>query len=232
MSADPIGVVCGLKSEAALLTSLRETGRLQVFLSGADSSRARSAAERLVTDGVSALVSFGLCGALHPDLAAGDLVLADAVVSERPDVNPWHCDAAWLTDLRPTLSESLRKRCHVGCVLGAERVIAIANEKVKLGQAYGALAVDMESHAVAEAAVRHGLPFLVLRACSDDATQDLPEAALRATQADGSVKIAPVLAALSRQPGQLAGLMALAKGSKRAHAALARALESGALLPR
>lgn len=222
-----IGAVCGLKSEATLLDPLVETGILKVAVSGANTQRAERAAGGLIAEGADCLLSFGLCGALSAEIKAGDLVLPDAVCPESDPSQVWLCDPVRLAGLREELPAGLAKRCHGGRLLGSDRIIQTALEKQQLATRFHARAVDMESHAVAKLAARHGLPFLVLRACSDAADQDLPEAALQATQPDGSVKVAAVLGKLSRHPGQLSGLMALAKGSKRAHASLQRAIDFG-----
>lgn len=223
-----IGAVCGLKSEAALLSPLADAGLLKVAISGASTKRAEQAAERLANDGAEYLLSFGLCGALSADIHAGDLVLADEVCAENDPAARWSCDHERLERLRITLPAALAKRCHAGRLLGSDRIVASADDKQRLGQRYAALAVDMESHAVARVAARQGLAFLVLRACSDEADQELPPAALKATQADGSVDITAVLGGLTKRPGQLSGLVALGKSSKRAHASLARAIKTSA----
>ncbi len=222
-----IGAVCGLKSEAALLAPLVEQGRLLVRASGADSARAAKAAEELVAEGVTALLSFGLCGALSAEVSAGDLVLPEAVLAED---ETWPCDAGWRARLREGLPPGLLRAAQGGTILGSDRAIATAEEKAALALRSSALAVDMESHALARTARRHGLPFLVVRACSDEAGQALPEAALRATRPDGGIDLAAVLAGLARRPQQLPVLIALGKGSRRAHQTLRRVVESGALL--
>ncbi|HEY4052178.1 MAG TPA: hypothetical protein VGL74_00450, partial [Terriglobales bacterium] len=53
--------------------------------------------------------------------------------------------------------------------------IAGAEQKPKLGKAYGAHAVDMEGASVARAAETHGLPFVAIKSISDDVDFELPE---------------------------------------------------------
>ncbi len=83
--------------------------------------------------------------------------------------------------------------------------------------ATGAQAVDLESGAVASVAVAHGLPFAVVRAVCDPAERDLPPAALVALNPDGGIGLLAVLCSVVRRPGQIAGLLAVARD-----AALAR----------
>ncbi len=219
------GVVCGLKSEAELLNKLS----VHVRISGANTARSRELAEELAGSGVRCLLSFGLCGALSDRLKVGDLLLANGVIPETDRRRLWRANPIWLKRVKAALPQDLYDGCHSGPILGTDRIITTANGKRTLARQSGALAVDMESHAVAEVAERYGLPFVILRACSDEAGQDLPPAALKATQADGSIKIAPVLGSLARNPGQLPGLLALGKGSKRAHESLRRAIDAGCL---
>jgi len=219
-----IGIVAGLKSEARLLDSLQKSGQVCVALSGADSGRAARAAEGLASHGVSALLSFGLCGALAPSVAVGDLVLPAAVRDEQGQ--SWPCDPAWYAAFLKALCSLQLHTPHRGAVLegailGADRVVAAASDKAELGRRFDAKAVDMESHAVAAAAQAAGLPFLVVRACSDRVDRTLPPVALRATAPGGGLRLLPVLVSLARHPRQLPHLMELRRGTKAALAALA-----------
>ncbi len=58
--------------------------------------------------------------------------------------------------------------------------------KATLRAASGALAIDMESAAVAEAAAEAGVPFLVLRVIADPADRAIPPVALHGVAPDGS----------------------------------------------
>jgi adenosylhomocysteine nucleosidase len=80
----------------------------------------------------------------------------------------------------------------------------------------------MESHLVAEAASRAGLPFLVVRALADASSQEIPAAARHALGPDGAVRAAAVLAGLLRRPQDLAGLLRLGRDSARGLATLRR----------
>ncbi|MEO1191425.1 MAG: phosphorylase [Pseudomonadota bacterium] len=219
-----LGILVGLKSEARLLRDLERDASVAVAVSGASSQRAAQLAEELVAKGAGALLSFGLCGALQPGLAAGDPVIPEQVLSAA-DAGRWDrfpVDAGWRQALIDDLPQPVATRLKRADLLGCDRVIAKAAEKQALGHASGALGVDMESHAVARVALRHGLPFLVVRACSDTAEQDLPQSALSATAPDGSLRLAPVLAGLARRPASLFGLLALGRASRAAHASLAQ----------
>jgi len=208
-----IGVVTGLRAEARCLGGLG----VAVACSGARPARARAEAARLVAEGAAGLVSFGLAGALSPALASGDLVLADAVVL--PNGERIATDPAW----RSRLAARIEARApDQAAVAGSDRLLATVAAKQALFAATGALAVDMESHAVAEAAHRAGLPFVVLRAIADPADQALPRAATVALGPDGEVRLLALARALLERPAELPALLRLGRQSSRALAALRR----------
>ena len=81
-------VVTGLKSEAKIL---RGQGVACISVGGkADSAPARI--ESAVAQGATGLVSFGIAGALHPDLRTGDLVVGQTVVDETGVCAPAHAE--------------------------------------------------------------------------------------------------------------------------------------------
>ena len=84
-----IGVVTGMVSEARLLAGPGYT----VVAAGGHAAATRAKTESLIRDGVTGLISFGIAGALDPNLRSGDLVVADAVIL--PDGSRVDCDAAW-----------------------------------------------------------------------------------------------------------------------------------------
>ena len=75
-AGERMGVVTALRSERRVLDRRHD----HVRLSGMGAGNASAAAEALVAEGVSALVSFGLAGGLDPTLPSGSLVIADEVL--------------------------------------------------------------------------------------------------------------------------------------------------------
>jgi adenosylhomocysteine nucleosidase len=198
-----IGIVVGLVAEARIAARLGpvETG-------GGLPAGAREAAERLVGRGVTALVSFGLAGGLDPNLPPGHLVIPEAVLED---------GVRYPTD--PALSDSFGGANAALMLAGAE-IVANGVAKRDLFRATGACAVDLESGAVARVARRHDLPFAVLRAICDPAKRDLPPAALVALDAGGAIGLLRVLISLARQPGQIGGLIRLARDARLGRQAL------------
>jgi hopanoid-associated phosphorylase len=212
-----IGVVTGLQAEAAVARSM--VAPADVAVSGGRSSRAVSVTDALIAGGCTGLVSFGIAGGLAPDAPTGTLVLANRVVD---GAHGYACDSAWVGRVAGALGRA-GLAVSGGAVAASPVVATTPGAKAKLRGASGAVAVDMESGAVAAAAMRAGLPFLVLRAIADPAERALPSAVTVGLRKDGSSDPLAVLAALARAPGQLFGVIAAARDTARALAALRRA---------
>lgn len=160
------------------------------------------------------IISFGICGGLAPGLVPGACVIASCVSD---GTREWATDKAWTKSLARSIPNAI-----VGPILGVDAPVLDVASKSRLHKKHGAVAVDMESHVAALAASTHGLPLVAVRAVADDATCALMTVALAGRRADGSVNVAGVLAALRRQPGELAPLIRLAMRTGTARATLVR----------
>lgn len=219
-----IGVVTGMEAEAKLLNGLN----YRVVAAGGNPDVTLAKTEELVRAGVTGLLSFGIAGALDPRLQPGDLIVADGVVL--PDGRHVTCDQAWrqrvldrISGLDVGVLQFAKIAVNIpGMVAGASTAAATRAQKSALFHATGALAVDMESHHVAELASRHNLPLLVIRAVADTAFDDIPEAALVGLNEEGRPAIGAVLRSLLAKPWQLPALIRVALRSRAALAALLR----------
>ncbi len=99
---------------------------------------------------VDGIISTGLCGALDPALRVGDIVVS-AETS--------------LGSVAP---------CVRGIVHSIDHVAVTAAEKSALRNQTGAAAVDMESAAIQRRAAEWNVPYLCIRAVSDQAGDTLP----------------------------------------------------------
>jgi 4-hydroxy-3-methylbut-2-enyl diphosphate reductase len=130
---------------------------LHIERSGMGPRRARAAAERHDPTRARSLAVAGVCGALDPALAPGDVFVPDELRTD--DGRAFAADASGL-------SAALRARgiaSHSGVLVGSDHILRV-NERPALF-ASGARVVDMESPWLAEAAA--GRPFAVLRVVSD-----------------------------------------------------------------
>jgi adenosylhomocysteine nucleosidase len=214
------GIVVALPEEIVTLTSKRIDKGHCVFISdkilvacaGMGQANAAAAAELLIAKGASQLISWGCAAALEPSLQAGDLTLADRLLdadNEEIRVNP-----DWLDHAKTVFGETFtdpREQAvlHTGLLTESNTVVTSGKAKKQLHAFTGALALDMESSAVAKVAQKHSLPFLAIRAIADTAGMGLPEAVVYATNADGEVAIGKLLGYLLLHPAQLPSLIKL-----------------------
>jgi hopanoid-associated phosphorylase len=203
--------VVGMQREARLLR-----GRCDVIVAGSDTSALGEKIEMAIANGARALLSFGLCGALSPELVVGVVVVGTDVVCQS---ECWPADETWTNALANTCGAAS------GFVAGSEVVLLTEELKAALHQQTGAIAADMESHIVARAASARGLPFAVLRAVSDDANHPLPPAAAFALNKEGHIDYSAVMLSLLDDPSQFGALMRTARDTNRAMKALLRCLE-------
>jgi adenosylhomocysteine nucleosidase len=166
-----LGVLASHRSEVSCFTHLRGGEGPLILRSGGIAAKARSGAEQLGRQGIAGLVSFGLATGLAPVLRPGDLVLAESVVL--PSGQAIRTDAAWRDALVRQLS-GRELSVRVARLAGYDELLTSASAKRKAFQATFAAALDTDSHGVAEAASRLGLPFLVIRAVAEPAEQNLP----------------------------------------------------------
>jgi adenosylhomocysteine nucleosidase len=219
-----VGIVAAMRVEARCITSLRlpfngstSLGEsAAIWLCGMGEEAARGAAEGLRAGGATALMSFGLAGALDSRLRPGSLVLPESIYNTD---HPLPVDLGWRGRLRHLLPAHLR--IADGMLATSKHVLTSANAKRELFHATGACAVDMESGAVAEVAARAGLPFLAVRVISDPAEFSPPSLLLNAVRPDGSADLARLLPLLLRRSVTFGTLLRLAVDSRAACSTLA-----------
>lgn len=184
-----------MRSELRSLGKLADDPRLAIAVSGARPDRAEAEARRLMAEGCTSLVSWGIAGALDPALAAGMLLIGGSVRDGG--------------ETRPLAGDGPR-------LLGSELPVISAGEKARLYRETGAVAVDMETHRLA----RTGLPVHAIRAIADPADRALPPLVGDALDAEGRPRIGRVIAGLVRRPGDLPALLRLRRDTAAALRAL------------
>jgi adenosylhomocysteine nucleosidase len=186
---------------------------------GARNARA-GVAELLAACGAEALVVLGVSGALSPDLATADLIVASRVTDE--DGRAREADA----DRVAAATRATGGRRAV--VMSARRIADSAGEKRRLAEQAGAglAVVDLESAAYVAAAEARAIPWVVLRAVSDRADENLPALLNRSLDSGGAVNRGRVLRGLFADPGALPQLLALRKRVGQCAEVLARAAEA------
>ncbi len=188
--------------------------------SGVGGERALAAARWLAEEGATALAVVGVSGGLDPGLRPGDLVLADAVLESGGAPG-----GGWATDpgRRGLVDAALAAEglpVRRGAVISARRPVASPRGKGSLRERSTALAVDLESAAVARAAAERSLPLVVLRAVCDTADQFVPEDFLASLDENGSVRPSFLLRRLAGRPSLVGDLVRMERGFSAALASL------------
>ena len=176
------------------------------------------------------IVVAGVAGGLSPSLGLGALVLAEQVLAE--DEGELHAADAALLDVVSRIGGAQR-----GVVVSAGRIadtvaekrrlLALAGTRVAPAAAAADLraVVDLESAAFVAVAARMGVPWIVLRAVSDTATESVPAILNRSRDEGGAVRRGSVVRGLLGNPGALLPLLALRERVRTCAGVLADAVE-------
>jgi adenosylhomocysteine nucleosidase len=122
------------------------------------------------------------------------------------------CDAS-AVDLAMKLSSANNLKSHCGDILSVDKIINQSSMKKHIGTQTSAIAVDMESFAIAERANALGIPFIVIRAISDGIDEDM-EISENMVTAKGKVNISAATRYLLNKPHHITYLNRLRKQTK------------------
>lgn len=225
MPVDPgrVAVLSALRSESRPLTVRLCEGRrgreheagLLVLTTGQGRENALRAVATARAAGATALVSWGLAGALVDDLRAGTILMPTRVLEpagQRYVADPHWCDAI-AAALGPDMESDRRD------VIAVSQVLCSVQDKQSAAAGSGAVAADMESGAIAHAAAQAGIPFIVIRVVVDEAADALPEDVAAWVDERGRTRIGPLLSTVLR-PSSWRGLKLLATRYRSARATL------------
>lgn len=165
--------------------------RVAAAYSGMGFARARRATHALI-DAHSPpwVVSCGFSGALVPEVGLGHAVMANAICDQHG--NELSIDL--------NLPSNPKGGVHVGRMLTSDEIIRKVADKKALAGKYQAIAVDMESLAVAQVCRERNVRFLAVRVISDDLSADLPEEILSLVGSTGSIRFGAAIGALWKRP--------------------------------
>lgn len=204
-----IGIVCALPMEIApflercdKLRKYKGNGfvvhggrygeiKMAVAESGAGFARARRATQALI-DGhrPSWVISIGFSGALLPEMKVGQIVIADAIC----DIHGQEIHVEMKMPADP------EHGLYVGRIINTDEIVRTVDEKRQLAETYDALAVDLESLAVAQVCRETQTRFLAVRVISDDMSADLPPEVLSILGATGTYRVGAAIGALWKRP--------------------------------
>jgi adenosylhomocysteine nucleosidase len=195
-----------------------------IFVSGVGEEMAyRTAKAACLELQVRAYISIGLSGALSPDIGTGDVVVGECVkTASSGGFGEYRCDPGLLDIAAGAFTEDEMPK--IGPLLAVEKVIVASKDKKKLAGAYNCLAVDMESAGAARAAKKAGVPFIAVRAISDELDEDLPVDFNRFT-VEGRMDWPCFAFYVATHPGTIGPLIRLGRSSNLAVANLTAILD-------
>jgi len=134
---------------------------------------------------VSAVINTGIAGAVGLEVGIGDLVLSTSALQHDMDAVAFGYDLGVIPQQEcsdfpadPRLLQLAADCCaaclpdtrvHTGRVVSGDVFVAKKEQKDFLRSRFDAICTEMEGAAVAHAAWRNGIPYLVVRAISDNA---------------------------------------------------------------
>jgi adenosylhomocysteine nucleosidase len=190
--------------------------RVALAQSGMGPGLAKKATQALI-DGHSPvwIVSAGFSGALQPGMKIGDIVVASSIVDSE--------GAELAIDLKMPADPA--KGLYVGRLLTVDRIVRTVADKKALAERFAALAVDMESLAVAKVCRQAKIRFLAVRVISDDLSADLPTEITSVVGSSGTVRLGAAVGAIFKRPGAVKDLWRLREQGIDAAERLAKFLE-------
>ncbi len=208
-----VGIVCALAIESSGL--LRQCERVRKYVGGCfvfrggwyrgvrvavvecgmGLQRAQAATEALLDAHTPDWVlSCGFAGALVPDLKIGHILVPTRVV---------RASTANVLPIDVRMPEDRRRGLFVGTLVSSEQMVRTVTAKKRLAEQFQALAVDMETWAVAEVCRRRRKPFMSVRVVSDDLSGDLPPEVLTVVGASGALRLGAAVAAVWKRPSSV-----------------------------
>lgn len=175
--------------------------------------------------GAELVIGTGVVGALSRGLKPGDLVLSDRILTiagdEKVAEQVMAVGDSHLRAFRRSLSNA-GISYSTGAILTSHRVLATGAEKRRAKETTGAIAVDMETAAIAAEAAARGLPFVAIRAVLDEVDDEVVGAEM--ADADGNVRPLAATSYLIRNPATMLKLPKMIRNLSRATTAIADAL--------
>ena len=116
---------------------------------------------------VKTVIFSGVAGSLSKDLKVGDVVAGVDVVQHDVDATAFESDKNLLEKV-----QNISHKVVLGRILTGDQFVSKKDVKIKLGEDFSALCVDMESGAVAQVCSRLNVKFLIIRSISDSITDE------------------------------------------------------------
>ena len=175
----------------------------------------------------SVILSLGFAAALSNEARTGTLVLCATACESNDSAAATPLDPLFLATVRSAFVTAHQPVIE-GDLLTVPEPLLSSEAKLRHGLASGATVVDMEGYWLAQEAAQAGVPLVCVRAVIDEASRDLPSVVADIVAAGGRREWWQVARAMTK-PATARSIVALARKSRQAKAALHRAAQ--ALVP-
>ena len=151
------------------------------------------------------IVNTGVGGTLTRELSIGDVAISRAVVQHDMDTSPLGDPVGLISGINiieiPASVELEEKICKIaersgvktlcGTIASGDRFVADTDVKKRIVDNFGAVVCEMEGAAVGQVCYVNGVPFVVVRAVSDDADggacEDYPTFAKKSAEVSAKI---------------------------------------------
>jgi adenosylhomocysteine nucleosidase len=188
--------------------------RMLVIESGVGREAAARATEALIQGHHPQwVISAGFAGGLDERLKQRDILVANSIVDESGH------------ELKIDFKLPPAPKLHVGRLLTVDRVVADPADKCALGEKHAALAVDMETLAVAQVCQQAKVKFLSIRVIIDEVNRTLPrDIDLLVRKKTTAGRLGAAAGAIVRRPGSIKDMWQLKEDALEASEHLAKFL--------
>ena len=140
---------------------------------------------------VDQIINTGVAGALHPDLHVGDVVISTDTLQHDYDLSGAGYSRKECPEIMGMIYEADPRliglaqaicgivnpevNCMTGRILTGDQFISDGKTKADIVDLFGGCCVEMEGAAMAQVAVKNHVPFVIIRAISDQADEHAME---------------------------------------------------------
>lgn len=209
-----------------LYSSIINEKRVHLLQTGIGPERAQEALASFLAShpAPSSIVNFGLCGALDPSLACGDVVVAARLTRDNHDSIAANTE---LTALFLTIAKDCGVPFRNASHLTTSVVLETPQAKTHAFQTTACASVDMEAHALATIATQKNIAFCALKSVFDEVSDDLEGMfGPHTLTSEGDVNVGGVAMGLLKKPKLVMSLPGFQKKAAKAGKNLAILLEA------
>jgi len=174
------------------------------------------------------IISAGFSGGLQDFVRGGDIIVGTDILELRRDQGDeimWDRTYKMPHPAPIRTDHTTEMRVHYGKLMTTDEMVLRAENKARIGKTTGALAVDMETSAVAAVCAARKTDFLAVRCITDEVDEDLPDE-FNDFFVLGQLRADRVFSSCARDPRVVGDLARLGYRAKRSGAKLARFLEA------